>query len=208
MRSREEMLRAIDEWFDSGMPEAERARLEAELEAYPELRRRLDETVEAVKALAALPGRSAPEGMVEQALVRVRARARRESLLKFVTAAAAVAACILVAFAVMEPRSAPGRQDAGLYRAGGAVDLKRVTLEIEMPEARSVELVGDFNRWQPGTLVLARSAPARWRVTLNLRPGSYAYKLVVNGKQWVCDPAAEAQVDDGFGGINSLLTVN
>jgi hypothetical protein len=208
MRSREEMLKAIDEWFDGGMAEAERARLAAELDADPELRRRFDETVEAVKTLAGLTGRSAPDGLAERMLSGVRARARREFLVRVAAAAAAVAACVLAAFTVFAPRPAPDRQSAGLYRGGGAVELKRVTLEVEMPEASSVEVVGDFNRWQPGTLRLARGGAARWRLTLNLRPGSYSYKFVVDGKQWICDPAAKAQVDDGFGGRNSLLTVN
>jgi hypothetical protein len=82
-----------------------------------------------------------------------------------------------------------------------------VTLVLDTPEARSVALAGDFTGWQTAGYELAkRSTDGKWEITVRLRRDrSYAYCFVVDGERWVPDPTAPETVEDGFGGINSIL---
>ena len=52
--------------------------------------------------------------------------------------------------------------------------------------------------------------PARrsgtWEITIPLRKGSmYTYDFLVDGQRWIPDPGSRTQVDDGFGGLSSVL---
>jgi len=72
-------------------------------------------------------------------------------------------------------------------------------------EARSVSLVGDFNNWNAGVNPMVRVNDA-WVAKLSLRPGTYRYKLVVDG-EYCPDPSNQNRESDGFGGENSVLMV-
>jgi hypothetical protein len=83
-----------------------------------------------------------------------------------------------------------------------------VRFEVFAPDARSVALAGSFNGWSDSTTVFSRGAePGVWSVTVALPPGEYQYLFVVDGRRWIPDPAAHAQVADDFGQRNSLLVV-
>jgi hypothetical protein len=43
-------------------------------------------------------------------------------------------------------------------------------------------------------------------VSVRLPSGRYLYKLIVDGK-WMADPDNPMQVDDGYGGKNSVVVV-
>jgi hypothetical protein len=73
--------------------------------------------------------------------------------------------------------------------------------------ARSVELVGDFNEWARGATELKRSgAPGVWSVSVPLSPGRHEYAFIIDGSQWVADPLAVKSTDD-FGTESSLIRV-
>ncbi len=82
-----------------------------------------------------------------------------------------------------------------------------VHFTLQAPAASQVSLAGDFNGWQPGVLNLKRSAATGvWEITVPLRKGSlYTYNFLIDGQRWVPDPSSRAQVDDGFGGLSSVL---
>lgn len=72
-------------------------------------------------------------------------------------------------------------------------------------DARDVSLAGEFNGWDPRGLPMERRDGA-WVATVDLEPGRYAYKLVVDGT-WITDPANPQTVHDGSN-VNSLRIVN
>ncbi len=74
------------------------------------------------------------------------------------------------------------------------------------PHAESVALVGEFNGWDPERHVLRREGRV-WRLSIELTPGVYQYQFVVDGEQWLADPAAAGTVDDGFGRVNSVVHI-
>ncbi len=81
-----------------------------------------------------------------------------------------------------------------------------VLFTLSSPGANQVFLAGDFNGWNATDLALAKDKNGLWSVTVNLDPGQYEYKFVVDG-QWQEDPDNPEKKSDPFGGSNSLVTV-
>ena len=82
-----------------------------------------------------------------------------------------------------------------------------VRLVVVQPGARTVEAAGDFNGWNPARTPLEQISNGAWTVTIPLQPGRYEYMYVVDGQQWIADPFAAEQNDDGFGSRNAVLEV-
>jgi len=80
-----------------------------------------------------------------------------------------------------------------------------VQFRLEAASAQEVALAGSFTDWQP-VVQLRPAGNGVWTAVLPLRPGVHDYGFVIDGERWVTDPYAP-QVDDGFGGTNSRLTV-
>lgn len=83
-----------------------------------------------------------------------------------------------------------------------------VTLQLAVPGARSVSLVGDFNRWDAtASRMDDADGDGTWSITLLITPGRYQYGFVVNGSEWIPDPRARRFAQDGFGGKNAILRI-
>lgn len=89
----------------------------------------------------------------------------------------------------------------------GRQNLITVRFTLHEPGATSVFLVGDFTDWNPEELMLSdKNSDGRWEIEVMLTKGkAYLYNFIIDGELWVPDPTAPAQIDDGFGGKNSLL---
>ena len=128
----------------------------------------------------------------------------------FAGALAAAAVVLVVVGGVMSRQSAeaPG-PSAGSPSAAdsSATPPVLVRLVVLQPDARSVDVAGDFNGWDPARTPLEQTSSGAWTVTLPLQPGRYEYMFVVDGAQWVGDPFAVEQTDDGFGSRNAVLDV-
>jgi hypothetical protein len=86
--------------------------------------------------------------------------------------------------------------------------VKLVQFVLVAPKASSVSVVGDFNDWSVGITPMQRtSADGVWTVGIPLAEGRYTYTFVVDGTEWVADPAAPPAVDDDFGRPSSVITV-
>lgn len=73
--------------------------------------------------------------------------------------------------------------------------------------AKKVQVFGSWNDWRAGVLAM-RVEEGVWRATCPLPgPGIYHYKFLVNGARWRDDPSNPEKAPDGFGGLNSVLTV-
>jgi hypothetical protein len=87
------------------------------------------------------------------------------------------------------------------------VEMRLIPITYRNRGASSVSVVGSFNGWSPRANVLSRGDDGVWRTEIRLRPGSFEYKLVVDGTRWIADPANPSRVSDGFGALNSVLIV-
>ena len=81
-----------------------------------------------------------------------------------------------------------------------------VTFTLYKPEAKSVAIVGDFNRWNRSANALV-SRDSHWTTTLKLKPGEYQYSFVIDGQEWMPDPANNQYVESDFGGVNSVVEI-
>jgi len=70
-------------------------------------------------------------------------------------------------------------------------------------DADEVKLVGSFNDWDMYNLDMKRTSQG-WEKTINLQPGKYLYKFIVDGN-WIRDPNNNLRESDGFQGFNSAM---
>lgn len=83
-----------------------------------------------------------------------------------------------------------------------------VKFVLVAPHARQVALVGDFNAWNPAATPMVRThTGGTWTVELPLPAGRHLYSFIVNGREWVADPAAPLAPEDGYGEPNSVVLV-
>ena len=80
------------------------------------------------------------------------------------------------------------------------------TLECNHPTAVAISVAGTFNDWRPEAAHMICLGDGHWITALTLSPGTYQYRLVVDG-EWICDPAAVETAPNPFGGLNSVLRV-
>jgi chromosome partitioning protein len=84
---------------------------------------------------------------------------------------------------------------------------REILFKVEAPEGAVVQIAGDFNEWVPESLEFTESqGRPLWHKTISLRPGSYAYKYLVDGR-WIADPTNESTTEDAYGGVNSLISL-
>lgn len=119
-------------------------------------------------------------------------------------AAAALVFAVLTTVSVMQHRTAAVNTAGNAEPAGPVVT---VHLVFNSPQARSVAVAGDFNKWKADAHEM-QNTNGTWSIDLKLKPGVYSYSFVVDGKSWVPDPGAESYQDDGFGSKNAVLRVN
>jgi len=90
--------------------------------------------------------------------------------------------------------AAPEKVDGGIrFTYGGA--------------ARTVHLCGDFNAWSTTSDPMKLEGGV-WTIVKPLEAGRYEYKFLIDGSTWKTDAANSETSDDGFGGANSVLTVD
>jgi hypothetical protein len=76
--------------------------------------------------------------------------------------------------------------------------------------SQSVWLTGDFVMWagdpQHGAVALTLGVDGAWTGSHGFAVGTYQYKFIVDGSQWIPDPTDPDTAPDGFGGTNSVYT--
>lgn len=99
--------------------------------------------------------------------------------------------------AVLKARNLPDEQPC----AAGSTVFKLNGYET----AQAIALAGNFNEWNPQKLFFIKE-DGGWICRVNLLPGRYSYKFVVD-RRWIFDPKNPEKMDDGNGGQNSVIVV-
>lgn len=73
------------------------------------------------------------------------------------------------------------------------------------PDASLVVLTGTFVNWSQSQLLLAREGD-EWVCRIDLDPGVYQYKFIVDG-DWLLDPSNPDTAEDEAGNVNNVLEV-
>jgi hypothetical protein len=84
--------------------------------------------------------------------------------------------------------------------------LKKVPLRIRAEGAKEVVITGDFTQWAKDKIRLTPAAGGEWITLLELAPGEYQYRLIVDG-EWRDHPDAARRVSNAFGTQNCVLIV-
>ena len=89
-------------------------------------------------------------------------------------------------------------------RDGGKV---RVTFVLpkDQPHGK-VSVVGDFNGWEPGALLLVRRANRTYSASVELEAGGrWAFRYLAEGGVWLDDPEADGHARDEWGNLNGVV---
>ena len=79
-----------------------------------------------------------------------------------------------------------------------------VTLRVNAPRARLVEITGDFTNWVP--VQLRPSGSGWWSTALPISPGKYQMNLRIDEGAWTVPPGLLSMIDE-FGGTVGLLVI-
>lgn len=74
------------------------------------------------------------------------------------------------------------------------------------PNAKRVNLAGSFNNWDTKSLSAKKVSNGTWSVKVNLKPGRYEYKFIVDGA-WINDPKCRSCVTNNLGTQNCVIEV-
>lgn len=83
---------------------------------------------------------------------------------------------------------------------------KDVEFQLNAPQATKVVLTGSFNAWSTSGIRMSKAKNGSWKVNINLKPGRYEYKFIVDG-QWWTDPANKNNSNNSYGSLNSVKEV-
>ena len=84
-----------------------------------------------------------------------------------------------------------------------------ITFYYYDPAAREVALIGSFNDWQSKDNEMVQIRPGLWEGVLDTPArGTHRYKFLIDRSRWINDPENPLRIEDGFGGFNSLITVD
>ena len=93
--------------------------------------------------------------------------------------------------------------------AGPVLTPEGVLFSHAHASASTVHLAGEFNGWSTdATPMEDPDGDGVWTVVVELPPGRYEYKFVVDGgARWVEDAGNPDTVPDPYGGRNSVIVV-
>jgi 1,4-alpha-glucan branching enzyme len=82
----------------------------------------------------------------------------------------------------------------------------KIQFAFPAPEAQKVSLGGSFNNWNNLADPMEKDKKGIWKVTVNLKPGRYEYRFIVDEK-WENDPSCAGCVPNDFGSLNCVKIV-
>jgi 1,4-alpha-glucan branching enzyme len=88
----------------------------------------------------------------------------------------------------------------------------KVIVTFEIPGtiwAERINLVGDFNNWDPHSLPFRRNWQGTWQIELELEAGrKYSFRYLLDGQDWRDDWHADGHEPNPYGGHNSIVVAS
>ncbi|RJP28743.1 MAG: ParA family protein [Candidatus Omnitrophota bacterium] len=84
--------------------------------------------------------------------------------------------------------------------------LTEVVFAFSAPEAKNVYIAGDFNGWATDEKARMQLNDGKWTKRVSLKPGSYHYRFVVDGK-WVEDFNNPLREENPYGEMDSIVKI-
>jgi 1,4-alpha-glucan branching enzyme len=85
--------------------------------------------------------------------------------------------------------------------------IKPVAFMCWAPDAKAVNIMGDFNDWEPSSHPMKRQPDGAWRLEVPMAHGHHHYMFVVDGKPML-DPRAQGTARGHRGEKVSLIAVS
>lgn len=95
---------------------------------------------------------------------------------------------------------------SNILSANNDEDTQTVILQFNDTDIRTLQIAGEFNNWIPDANVVTRREDGIIKKILQIQPGQYQYRLIINGK-WQKDANNPQQTPNEYGETNSLLEV-
>jgi hypothetical protein len=105
--------------------------------------------------------------------------------------------------ALLRPRQRPEIMAFPTAFSIGELTDGEYEVRIRLPQARVVELAGDFNEWKP--IRLSQTEADTWRVALHLKPGTYHMNIRVDGATWIAPPGVPSVADEFNGQVGLII---
>jgi 1,4-alpha-glucan branching enzyme len=83
---------------------------------------------------------------------------------------------------------------------------KKATFSLREPHAARVQLAADFSDWEKKPINLKRQKDGVWTTTVELPPGTYQYRFLVDG-HWQDDPACPTRTTNPYGDTNCVKQI-
>ena len=184
-------------WPDRGAPECPPV-LRRHADDCPRCRARLEAALLLLEGGALEP--SCPPGLVERIIAGLQQQNRAARRIRPFSFALPAAAVLLIALGLVFLLRMPDRS---------VPDTVIVRFQLHAPDAGQVSVVGNWNRWDPQAQKLEDpDGDGVWEIEIPLkRDEEHQYQFLIDGQRWIPDPGAALQVDDGFGGVNSVLQI-
>lgn len=123
---------------------------------------------------------------------------KKRGIYKFIpTAISAIASFIIIFFIINSNNPAQMKYTE---------NQKEYRFVIYQPGAKTVELTGDFTKWQK-VKMKPIDKTGYFELSMKLKPGEYKYSFVIDGKYTAPDPTVLAKERDDFGNENSILKI-
>ena len=87
------------------------------------------------------------------------------------------------------------------------VNMRAVNFICNAPQAQSISLVGDFNKWNPASHHMKRQPDGAWLLSVELKHGHHRYAFLVDG-QITIDPQGQGITKNDRGERVSLVPVS
>lgn len=85
--------------------------------------------------------------------------------------------------------------------------LHLVNFICNAPQAATVSLIGDFNKWDPASHPMKQMPDKAWFISVNLNHGHHRYAFLVDG-QLTLDPRAQGVTKNDKGERVSMIPVS
>ena len=114
-----------------------------------------------------------------------------------------------------EPPPDAGEVDGAMQAVDAAIDGAMLVCDHGFrldgrATASSVWLTGSMVAWggdpAHGAVAFTLGGDGGWTGSYAFEAGMHQYKFIVNGNEWIADPTNPDQIDDTFGGKNSVYT--
>lgn len=79
--------------------------------------------------------------------------------------------------------------------------------QLKAPQAKRVDLLGDFTQWTDQPVSMTKDATGTWRASVPLSAGTHHYRFLVDG-EWCDDPACTEKALNPYGSYNAVRRVD